>query len=129
MSLDDCNDCAVLAHHELAGEQFCHDRGGEYWAMSFDGENTLPPPKSLVFYCDSPRSAQEPIDACFSKVADHVTANRLAVEVPSLQSRVFPIGWESERASIERRPYPTSEGAPAGRGALASLRALCSRQL
>ena len=90
MSLDDCNDCAVLAHHELAGEQFCHDRGGEYWAMSFDGENTLPPPKSLVFYCDSPRSAQEPIDVCFSKVADHVTANGLAVEVPSLQSRVFP---------------------------------------
>lgn len=109
MSLDDCNDCAVLARHKLAGEQFCHDRGGEYWAMSFDGENTLPPPKSLVFYCDSPWSAQEPINACFSKVVDHLTANRLADEVPSLQSRVFPMAGNPSGEALRDARIPTSK--------------------
>lgn len=77
--------------------------------MSFDGENTLPPPKSFVFYCDSPRSAQEPINACFSKVVDHLTANRLADEVPSLQSRVFPVAGNLSVESLRDARIPTSK--------------------
>ena len=48
--------------------------------------------------------AQEPINACFSKVVDHLTANRLADEVPSLQSRCFL--WLGIRAGMKMPAYP-----------------------
>lgn len=94
-----CANCAAIDPEVVIAKRFCASKGRRFWPLNATLAPDRAEKKTLVFYCESNREAQDPLEQCYGRTVEFARAKLKSPLLSEVEKQVFP---RIDKVSINR---------------------------